>query len=100
MALQSCTREQVTVGDSVETLTAATIIATTYDVIMAIIAVTNAPIRITFDGTDPTTTLGLPFEAGDMFEVWGQPDLLGLEMIRSGGVDAVVEVEYFGAHVG
>lgn len=48
---------------------------------------------ISWDGTNPTATLGLPLAAGASIEIYGNANIQNLKFIRSGGSDAVVTVQ-------
>lgn len=58
--------------------------------------ITNASnsIRIRFDGTDPTTTVGHVIAAGDYFTIDGEANVSRLKMIAVGS-DGVASVTYF-----
>ena len=57
------------------------------------IIVSNAEgVVISWDGTDPTTTLGLPIPEGSSVEISGNPNIQNLKFIRSGASDATVTV--------
>ena len=60
--------------------------------IKAIVAVNAQGIVLTYDGTDPTTTLGLPLASGSSVEIYGNVNIQNLKFIRSGGSDATVTV--------
>lgn len=49
-------------------------------------------VTISWDGTDPTITLGLVVSANEAAQVSGNPNIQNLKMIRTGGVDATVTV--------
>lgn len=58
----------------------------------AIIAVRSGSINIRYDGTSPTTDVGLNFVAGNFFQIDGNADIRTLELIRNGASDAVVDI--------
>ena len=60
----------------------------------AFCTVEGAAIRALASGTDPTATLGTPYEVGDTFIVWGRRDLMSARFIRQGGVSATLSTEY------
>ena len=60
----------------------------------AFVTVEDAPIRLRADGTGPTATVGIPYEAGDTFVVWGRRDLMSVRFIRQGGVSATLSTEF------
>ena len=75
------------------TLPAATVGTTYY----AHCVVETASIRHTCDGTAPVaTTTGTPRNIGDVFEVWGGPDLVGFKAIRETATSGALATEYFG----
>lgn len=50
----------------------------------AFCTVETGAIRMRADGTDPTPTVGTPFDVGDTFVVWGARDLASVRFIRQG----------------
>ena len=60
----------------------------------AFVTVEDAPVRVRTDGTDPTATVGTPYEVGDTFVVWGRRDLMSVRFIRQGGVSATLSTEF------
>jgi hypothetical protein len=61
----------------------------------AFFTVETNPIRVRFDGTAPTASVGHLFQPGDTFTVTGYGNVAKVAMIRSGGADATVRVTYF-----
>lgn len=61
----------------------------------AFCTVTAQPIRVTFSGRTPSSSVGHHFGAGEHFTVSGRASLLGLQMIREGGSDGTLDVSYF-----
>jgi hypothetical protein len=59
----------------------------------AFCTVEDAPIRMRADGTDPTATVGTPFDVGDTFVVWGRRDLMSVRFIRQ-SASATLSVSY------
>ena len=59
----------------------------------AVLAVEGNAIRITFDGSDPTTDAGFPVAAGDTLQISG--NVRNIRVISQVG-SAVVNVLYFG----
>lgn len=59
----------------------------------AIVAVETNTLRYRTDGTDPTSTVGFPADAGERFIV--NTNLQNLRLIRSSGSDATITVGYF-----
>lgn len=94
MALRCVAREELTVTNAAVVELTASLITT--NVIMAGLSVMDAPIRITVEGTDPTTSLGKPYSVGDVFEIRGHPDLSNFKCIAETSTNAAVEVQYFG----
>ena len=60
----------------------------------AFVTVEDAPIRVRTDGTEPTASVGTPFEVGDTFVVWGRRDLRSFRAIRQGGVSATLSTDF------
>lgn len=60
-----------------------------------IIVVTAQPINFRIDGTDPTSTVGIPAAAGDIIKLFGEQTLKQFKAIRSGASDATLRVTYF-----
>lgn len=95
-------REQITVADSVKTLTAATVRTTatrgSQRVAYAEVDVQGADVRVTFDGsTDPVgATTGTLWLQGEKYRVWGITNLVNLKMIRDGSTSVTAVVDYWG----
>jgi len=102
MLVSNVDREELTVSNSVVTLTASKFstnpITGDRDIRYADIYVMGANIRVTNNGsTDPVGgTTGALWYAGGTYRVWGRPSLGNLKMIRDGSTDAEVVVEYWG----
>lgn len=60
----------------------------------ALVTVETNPIRVRFDGTNPTASVGHLFNAGDSFVVSGQNAVSKLRMIATGS-NATVNCTYF-----
>lgn len=58
----------------------------------AVITVHTNGATLTWDGTTPTATLGRLVAAGETITVKGNANVQALQLIRSGGADAVVSV--------
>lgn len=58
----------------------------------AIIAANAEGVILSWDGTDPTATLGLPLAAGESVAIVGNVNIQNLKFIRSGGSDATITV--------
>lgn len=89
--------EQLTVSSSAVALTVPT--PTSQRVTYALVQVQDADIRVRVDQA-PTTSSGLIFEAGSVFEIIGASDINGIEFIRDGSSDAEVFVDYYREAVG
>ena len=63
----------------------------------AVIHIEAQPIRYRDDGTDPTSTVGVLVKADVSFELNSLLSLRQFKAIRSGSVDATVNVVYYGA---
>lgn len=59
----------------------------------AVISCHTNGIVFTYDGTTPTSTLGILLAAGERYTVKGNANILNISMIRSGGSDALVCVQ-------
>lgn len=57
-----------------------------------LLQVTGADIRVTFDGTDPTTSKGFVFESGNS-PYWPADLFSKAKVIRDDSVDAVLEIQ-------
>lgn len=87
--------EQVTVSTTAIGLTTATYSPGTKGTAMlATIIVETAGLRYRKDGTDPTSSVGMPLAAGDVLYVWGSVDIKNIKFIRSSGSNATISVEY------
>ena len=62
--------------------------------ICAVAKVEGAQIRYRTDGTNPTATVGVIADPGDVITVWGKQDIVSIRFIRTGGTSATVNVEY------
>lgn len=60
----------------------------------AYITVETASIRLRYDGTDPTATVGHLVQAGETLRLEGSGNIAALKMIRSGTTSAAVSVTY------
>ena len=59
----------------------------------AVIRVEGAQVRYRTDGTDPTGTVGMVADAGDVLEINSSRDLQAIRFIRTGG-SATVNAEF------
>lgn len=60
-----------------------------------IIVVSAQPISFRIDGTDPTSSVGIPAATGDIIKLFGEQTLKQFKAIRSGASDATLRVTYF-----
>lgn len=58
-----------------------------------LISVETNPVRVRYDGGNPTTTVGHLLTAGDSMRINGAGSVTNLKMIRT-GADATVQVTY------
>lgn len=58
----------------------------------AVVACNSNGVVITWDGTDPTTTLGVSLAAAAQITIKGNANVQALKFIRSSGSDAAVTV--------
>lgn len=63
------------------------------DAAKATVACNSNGVVVSWNGTDPTTTLGVPLAAGASIEVIGNRNVQNLKFIRSGGSNAAVSVQ-------
>jgi hypothetical protein len=59
-----------------------------------VLAATNG-IRYTLDGSIPTAALGMPIAGGASFSIVGVDNIRAFLAIRSGGTDAVADMQFF-----
>ena len=59
------------------------------------IYVRGASVVFTRDGTDPTATLGIQADIGDIIVLNSREELETFEVIRQGATDATLDVEFF-----
>ena len=59
------------------------------------IYVRTASVVFTRDGTDPTATQGIQANSGDIIMLNSREELENFEVIRQGGTNASLDVEYF-----
>jgi hypothetical protein len=59
------------------------------------VSVDTASLKITEDGTAPTSSLGDTFDAGDQFQIAGVNSLRKARFIRTTGTSAVINVTYY-----
>lgn len=60
----------------------------------ATIKLEGASIRYLASGTTPSATIGIPADAGEVIVVEGNFDIQKIRFIRTGGIDATLQVEY------
>lgn len=59
----------------------------------AIVSCNTQGVTLTFDGTDPTATVGIVLAANDRIIVKGNQNIQNIKLIRSGGSDALVTIQ-------
>jgi hypothetical protein len=82
--------EAITVAGTAVGLTAATILGKE----TAIITVETAQVRVTLDGTTPTSTVGHILEVGDVLEIDSSEGLTKASFIRTGGTSGTLRCSY------
>uniref|UniRef100_A0A6H1ZTA8 Uncharacterized protein n=1 Tax=viral metagenome TaxID=1070528 RepID=A0A6H1ZTA8_9ZZZZ len=86
--------EQLTIGTSASGFTTATVRpANSFPMLQALVTVNAGQIRVRFDGTAPTASVGHLFTAGNSFTVT-YPDLINTSMISANSTNAQVAVTY------
>jgi hypothetical protein len=60
----------------------------------AVARVEGAQVRYRTDGTDPTASVGMVADPGDVIHVTSSRDLQAIRFIRTGGVSATVNAEF------
>jgi hypothetical protein len=55
---------------------------------------TSCPIRMTIDGTAPTTTVGLRADYGQSVTIYAQTNIVNFRAIREGSTSAKIDVSY------
>lgn len=58
----------------------------------AVVSAIGNGVSLTWDGTTPTATLGMPLPAGSTVEIEGNGNVQALQLIRSGSGDATVSI--------
>jgi hypothetical protein len=58
----------------------------------AVVSAIGNGVSLTWDGTTPTSTLGMPVPAGSTVTVEGNGNVQALQLIRSGSGDATVSI--------
>lgn len=87
--------EAITVADTAIGPTAATHVATTTrKATRAYVTVETASIRVRYDGTNPTASVGHLKQAGEEFIIEGSANIAALKMIRTGSTSASVHITY------
>lgn len=64
----------------------------------AVAVVSGANIRVRYDGTAPTSTVGFPVDSGDIIEFLGanyRTELVNAQFIRTGAVSATLDINYY-----
>ena len=63
----------------------------------AVVFVSDGSIRYRADGTDPTSTTGIPIGIDGSFAVWGSRDIQRIQFtLKTPGKPASIDVEYLG----
>lgn len=65
------------------------------DVRKAVFVVEGAPIRVTVDGTTPTSSVGMLFQVGDVVTIEGEANIKRFKAIRATSTSASAYVTYF-----
>ena len=87
---QSVGFEKITIDNTAKGLTAAEYKNAQY----ALVCVESGDIRCRWDGENPTTDTGIPFEDGDKFWLESAEDIARFKAIRSGEASAVLHINY------
>jgi len=98
MIIKAISREAVAVSSAVVTLTEATVKSALNGRMRHIyceIDVQDDDVYVTYQGTDPSDTVGEKWYAKDKKRVWGVDNMTALKFLRVTG-DAVLEVTYWG----
>jgi len=98
MIIKAISREAVAVSSAVVTLTEATVKSALNGRMRHIyceIDVQDDDVYVTYQGTDPSATVGEKWYAKDKKRVWGVDNMTALKFLRVTG-DAVLEVTYWG----
>ena len=89
-------QESITVADTAIGFTVATVLSTdpaTPE--QAVFVIETAQIRYRLDGGDPTTSVGLLGNVGDVVTVTGSHDVKNFRAIRTGATSATIQPHYF-----
>lgn len=60
----------------------------------ALVTVEDAPVRATWDGTVPTSSLGHKYGDGDAFAIVSRADLLRFRVVKAAAGDAALQITY------
>jgi hypothetical protein len=60
---------------------------------LAIVSCNTNGVTLTYEGTDPTATLGIALAAGDRITIKHNANVQNIKLIRSGGSDALVTIQ-------
>lgn len=82
--------ESIDVDNTIKQLTAGTY----DDATSATIMVEDAEVRVTLDGTDPSTTVGMLFYVGDTIELTSAAEIAGFKVTRATGTNAKITAHY------
>lgn len=87
--------EKITVSSSAVGFTAATFQPTTGGgADRVLVTVEDQPVRLRYDGTSPTASVGHLLQPGDSITLTGTDSVANAEFIRSGGTDGVIFVTF------
>lgn len=88
--------EQLTISTVVLPLTALTYIVDSSGekAKRAVITITGAQIRYTYDGTTPTSSVGHLVNPFDVITIIGSDNISNFKAIRAGSSDAIISVTY------
>jgi hypothetical protein len=88
--------EQITVGTNAVGFTTSLLSnAGGHAPVAALVVVSANPLRYRTDGTNPTSSIGMPLAANSTVAIYGADELRAFRAIRSGGSDAVIDVTYY-----
>jgi len=58
----------------------------------AVISVNSGAVRVRYDGTNPTVSIGHVFQIGNVFQIVGNGNLNTLSLIRDGTNDVILAI--------
>jgi len=86
--------EQITVSNSVKTLTESKYVKDNFYAKKALITIESAQVRWTIDGTTPTSSIGHLNNPFDSITLIGTANIKGFKIIRAGATNAKISVTY------